>query len=118
MATLNRIKLTPAGVLCDLVDENQKPRTVRSVEVEVLESLAVVAANNQEDCGKLNVCFDLIEEIKGITPEMDSFKIAQSDLKELLIPAIRKTAGRRPSYWYYARHLFKALEKPEEISVN
>lgn len=118
MATLNRIKLTPADVLCDLVDENQKARTVRSVEVEVLESLAVVAANNQEDCAKMNVCFDLIEEIMGITPEMDSFKITPSDLKELLMPAIRKTVGRRPSYWYYARKLFKMLEKPEEIAVN
>ena len=70
MAKLNAITLTPAGVFTELKDETGALRSVRGVELEVLEALAVVAANNQEDHCKLNVCFDLIAEIKAITDEM------------------------------------------------
>ena len=118
MAKVSMIKLTAKDVMSEAKkDEAGNLWTVREIELNALEAFFVLAANMQRDIRKINVCFDLIQEVKAITDEMDSFKITGTDLKELLIPAIEKMVDSRPPFWFYARNMFKSIEKPEEIEV-
>ncbi|MBE3122204.1 MAG: hypothetical protein IMZ53_14925 [Thermoplasmata archaeon] len=117
MAKLFNIKLTQKDVVSEVTGKDGTNRTIRSIELEILETLFLVAVNSQKDHKKINICYDLIEEVKGIKDDTESLKITPSDLKELLIPAWEKTIDGRPGYWYYARAMFKSMENPEEIEV-
>jgi hypothetical protein len=118
MAKLSVIKLMAKDVISEAKkNDSGEFWTVREIELNALESIMVVSANMQRDIRKINVCFDLIQEVKAITDDMESFKITGTDLKELLIPAIEKMVDSRPAFWYYARNMFKSIEKPEEIEV-
>lgn len=118
MAKVSVIKLTTKDVVSGAKkDEAGTMWTVRDIELNALESLFVLAANMQRDIRKINVCYDLIQEVKSITTEVESFKISNTDLKDLLIPAIEKMVDNRPGFWFFARNMFKSIEKPEEIEV-
>jgi predicted transcriptional regulator len=118
MAKVSVIKLTAKDVVSGAKkNEAGEFFTVREVEISALENLFVLAANMQRDIRKINVCYDLIQEVKSITDDMDSFKITGTDLKDLLIPAIEKMVDNRPGFWFFARAMFKSIEKPEEIDV-
>lgn len=118
MARLAVVKLTVGDEMTEATKPDSKEfMTVREVELKVLEALFVIAANMQRDFKKLNICYDLIEEVKAIKEDMDCFKISVSELKEFLIPAIEKSADNRPGPWYYARKMFRSIENPTEIEV-
>jgi hypothetical protein len=118
MAKVSVIKLTAKDVISEAVKNDAGEKwTVREVELNALEAIMVVAANMQKNVCKINVCYDLIQEVKAITDDMESFKITCTDLKDLLIPAIEKMVDSRPPFWFYARNMFKSIEKPEEIEV-
>jgi predicted transcriptional regulator len=118
MAKVSVIKLTAKDVISDAKkNEAGEFWTVREIELNALEAIMVVAANMQKNVCKINVCYDLIEEVKAITKDMGSFKISNTDLKELVIPAIEKMVDSRPPFWFYAKSMFKSIEKPEEIEV-
>jgi hypothetical protein len=118
MAKVCEVKLTVGNEMTDVKNEKTGDFfSVREIEKMTLESLFVIAANMQKEFKKLNICYDLIEEVKEIKDDAGCFKISTTELKEYLIPAIEKSVDKRPGPWYYARKMFKSIENPKEIEV-
>lgn len=118
MAKVSVIKLTVGNEMTEAKKPNgNELMSIREIELMALESLFLIAVNMQRDFKKMNICYDLVEEVRSIKPDTDCFKISTTELKEFLIPAIEKSADNRPGPWYYARKMFKSIESPEEIEV-
>lgn len=117
MAKVSVIKLTEKSIMSKAKKDDQSYWSVREIELNALEALFLIAANSNKSCTKLVDCYDLVDEVKNIGEDAESFKISNTDLKDFLIPAIEKSADQRPGFWFFARNMFKSIEKPEEIEV-
>lgn len=118
MSKMIAIALTPSDKISSVKKENKDGYyTIREVELRALGDIFMIAANSQKSLSKMNTCFDLVEEVKAIPAEMTEFRIAASEFKEFVPPAIEKTVDGRPGAWYEARAMFRDIEKAREIDV-
>jgi len=118
MAKLYQIKFSDKGKLSDLAksEKDATKTTCREIELLALESLLSVAAANMKEIKKVNECYDVIDQIKNLQDDKLELNLSKTDL-EYVEKGLELSAGQRPGAWYYARDMFKSIEKPVEIEV-
>ncbi|MBN1130284.1 MAG: hypothetical protein JXA71_14930 [Chitinispirillaceae bacterium] len=121
MSKIAILKLSPKDTFSDIDNAvGGGKMSVREIELSALENLAGVAAADQKELRKANTCYDLVDEIKRLKEqdEVEVYRVSKGELDEFIITAFGKTAGQRPTGWFYARNLFKQFEQPEIEEVK
>jgi hypothetical protein len=111
MAKLYRIKLSPKELLTDT-----KSVTVREIEKLALENVLSVSAINEKRIKQINEIYDIVDELRNLADTDLELKVDKAGM-EYIEKGIELSAGQRTGSWFYARTMFKSVEKPEEIEV-
>ena len=129
MAQLYSIKLSgeektyPTKVPSVSGELEEVNKSLRELELNILESLATAAAGVAEGFKQMNLCNDLVAQIKAIKGEgaiggltKADFDILESGQKALVEQVKKGMRSSVPYEWVNARVLWKQLEaqKPDE----
>ena len=129
MAQLYSIKLSgeektyPTKVPSVSGELEEVNKSLRELELNILESLATAAAGVAEGFKQMNLCNDLVAQIKAIKGEgaiggltKADFDILESGQKALVEQVKKGMRSSVPYEWVNARGLWKQLEaqKPDE----
>lgn len=115
MAKQYRIKFAEGLTKIQKSETDASLLSVREVEIMALDALFSAAASKQQDVKKLNLCYDCLEQVQNLKDE-NAILFTRGDL-DFLEEGLKATVDRRPPAWFWARNIFRQLEKPEEIEA-
>jgi hypothetical protein len=119
VATLYKLQLSDKTKMSEVAKSaaDSALMTIREVELLALESMLNIAASNQKDVKKINEAYDLIDQIKNLTDDKTFISVTKSDLEQVE-RGIELSSGQRSPMYFWARQLFKSIEKREEVVVE
>jgi hypothetical protein len=95
------------------INFGSESKSLRSIELEILETLFELAAQNETKRKDINSAFDSAQRVENLTDDED-FIFDEEDLN-YIDKALELSAGKRPYAWSKAKTLFAQLAKPAEL---